>query len=439
MKITQEDVVKHQTVLNIELDEDDLPPYLAQGYRRVVNRVSIPGFRKGKAPLEVVERFLGRESLLHESMDVMLPEMTERAITEQELETAGRPDIEIVELDPVIFKATVALKPIVDLGAYSNIRVTEQSVDVTEEDIQARIGEMQNGAASWEPVERSVALGDMITMNVTAKIEGSEILNETNAVYVADADSELPFKGFPQELEGVELEVARDFSLDISDDHDNSEIAGKTADFSVIVSEIKERSVPDIDDDFAKGIGDGHDSLEALQDSVREILQSQAEESANMKYRDDSLDALIGIANIELPPLLIEHEIRRSTQRRDQLIERLQMQMDDYLRYTGKTETEMQEEMEEVAVKELSRSYALSALAELEELEVTEDEISTRVQELMEANKSNDQNRRIDGERLRAEVKASLLTTKSLDQLILIARGELKSSTDDPSNDDRNE
>jgi trigger factor len=358
--------VDHQTVLNIELEEEDLPPYLDRGYRRVVNRVSIPGFRKGKAPREIVERFLGRESLIQEAIDVMLPEVTERAISERDLETAGRPDVELVELDPVTVKATVALKPQVELGAYGEIRVAEEAVKVTDDEVQAKLQELLNGAASWEPVERPVRLGDMVTMDVSASIDGTDILNEKDAVYVADVESELPFPGFPQQLDGAEVGGAREFDLVIPADHANTEIAGKTASFSATVHEVKERSLPDLDDDFAKGVGEGFDDLGALRESVEQGLKAEAEESEKARYREASLNELVSLATVELPPLLVEHEVEHSTEHRDRLIERLQMRMDDYLRYTGKTEDEMREEMREDAVEKLNRSYLLSALAEQE-------------------------------------------------------------------------
>jgi len=431
LKITQEEVVDHQTVLNIELEEDDLPPYLDRGYQRIVNRVSIPGFRKGKAPRTVVERFLGRESLIHEAIDLMLPEVTERAISEQELDTAGRPDVEIVDLDPVIFKATVALKPVVELGAYGSIRVAETPMEITDEDVQTKLEQMQIGAASWEPVERAVALGDMVTMDVTATIEDSEILNEKDAVYVADAESELPFPGFPQQLDGAEAGVAMEFELEIPADHSSSEIAGKTTTFTATVNDVKERSVPELDDEFAKGIGDGFDTLDALRESIQQGLQSEAEETAKAQYREASLDELIKIATVELPPLLIEHEVRDAAEHRDQLIERLQMRMDDYLRYAGKTEQELQDEVREKAVQQLSHSYALSALAEAEGLEVTEDEIEARIEELLAADEQRPQDRRLDRDRLRAEGKGAIMVTKSLDRLVAIAKGDGDSGPDE--------
>jgi len=132
VKITQGEIEDRQTVLRVELEDEDIATYLDQGYRRLVQRTSIPGFRKGKAPRRIVENFLGRESLINEVIDSMLPEVTTKAITEQELDAGGLPSIELIEMDPFTFEATVPLTPEVDLGQYSDIRVEQEAAEVTE-------------------------------------------------------------------------------------------------------------------------------------------------------------------------------------------------------------------------------------------------------------------------------------------------------------------
>ena len=164
MKITQDDVVDRQTTLHIELEDDDLAPYLDRSYRKLAQQVSIPGFRKGKAPRRIVESFVGRESLIHESLDDMLPDIIQRAISDQKIEAAGTPAVELVEFDPVTVKATVPLLPEVDLGTYKDIRLDETPVEITADNVDGRLGELQDQASSWEPVERDVAIGDMATM-----------------------------------------------------------------------------------------------------------------------------------------------------------------------------------------------------------------------------------------------------------------------------------
>ncbi len=428
MKISQEEVVGLQTVLNIELEEDDLPPYLDRGYRRVVDRVSIPGFRKGKAPRTIVENFLGRESLIREALDFMVSDVTDKAISERNIETTEPADVELLGLDPVIFKATMALKPIVDIGDYRGIRVPETPPEVTDEDVENQLEALRLESASWEPVDRAVALGDMITMDVTATVEDSEILNESDAVYVANAENEPPFPGLPQELEGAEVGVAREFDLESPSDYGSERIAGKTARFVVTVNDVKERKLPELDDEFAKGVGDDFDTLDALRESVRDQLQAAAEESAESLYEKAAVDELLANATVELAPLSVDREIDRAIGRRARLSEMLGIPAEDFLRQFGTTEEEVRQSTRETAVKDLTRSYALATLAEAEGLEVADDEVEEQVREMLAADggrrQDRRQDRRRDRDRLRAGVGAQIMETKSLGRLVAIAKGD---------------
>ena len=427
MKITQDEVVERQTVLHIELEDEDLEPYLERGYRRVVNSAMIPGFRKGKAPRVIMERYLGRESLLNEALDFMLPDVTQLAVKEQQLETAGTPRVELVELEPVSLKATVAFPPLVDLGSYRDIRVEEEIVEVTEEDVQKNLDELLEKAASWEPVDRPVSAGDMVTMAVVGAVEDRDIANQDDATYVVDEESGLPFPGFAKQLEGAEVGTPKEFHLVIPDDYADANLAGKEAHFSVSVSEVKEKKLPEVDDEFAKGVGDGYETLVELREAIEKDLKVEAEASQKTQYREAVLDALLTVATLELPPLLIEHEVEHLVARRDEFVDRLNIRRDDYLRYTGKSEDQIQEEMRENAVEQLSRSWALAKLAESESLEVPADEIDERIQAIVSEGGEQAEHLKgadLDSEQVRSSVSESLLVGRALDRLTAIARGD---------------
>ena len=186
MKITQDDVVERQTVLHIELEEDDVDPYLNRAYQRVVQKVNIPGFRKGKAPRRIIEQYFGRESMLNEILDTMLPELTTQAITDQNLDAVGLPSIELEELDPFQFSATVPLRPEVDLGEYSSIRIDRSPAVVEDDAVDNRIEQIRLSVATWEPTERPVEIGDMVTAQIKGTIEENTIFDEADAVYLVN-------------------------------------------------------------------------------------------------------------------------------------------------------------------------------------------------------------------------------------------------------------
>ena len=441
MKITQEEVVDRQTVLNIDLEDEDLNPYLDQGYRKVVQRTNIPGFRKGKAPRRIIEAYLGRESLLNEVLDTMLPEVTGLAIDEQKLDAAGLPRIELLDLSPLTFKATVPLVPTVELGPYRAIRIEAETKEVNDEDVEQHIDQLRHVEASWEPVERPVKMGDMVTMVVKGESEGDTIIDESDAVFILDEDGVIPFPGFSQNLEGMEKEGPKEFDLSVPEDHFDSNIAGKECHFSATVREIKERVLPELDDEFARGVGDGYDSLEDLTKSIREELETEAENETKQKYRDAVMDALLENATIEMPPLLVEHEIDHIEADRARILERANIRIDDYLKSIGKSEEEMRAELEKDALDKLNRTYVISKITELEGLEVSDEEVDARIQTLIpEGEEQSDRFQNDEG--VKSSVLRMLVVEKAMDRLAVIAKGEAppldegQSEEDEPVNSD---
>ena len=428
MKITQGDVVDRQTVLHVEMEDDDLTTYLDQGYRRIVQRTAIPGFRKGKAPRRIVENFVGRESLLSEVIDSMLPEVTTQAISDQDIDAGGLPSIELLEMDPLTFEATVPLKPEVDLGAYTDIRIAEEPVEVSEEDVQARLDDMRGGMATWEPVERAVQMGDLITMDATGTVDDLTILDEKDVVHFLDEDGVRPFPGFSQHLEDISAEETKEFDFTIPEDYADESIAGKEAHFSVTVSEVKERLLPDLDDEFAKSVGDGFKDLAELRERTESDLKSEAEDGATRKHREFAMTALLEGGTFELPGLIVEHEVAHLEERQQTFLSRVNIRTDDYLRSIGSTEEEMRSNMRNDAEERIKRSAAFEELGRLEGVEVSDEDVEERVQTILSEAKPEDQTP--DAEEMQSSVRQVLMAEKTMDRLVAIAKGEVEASTE---------
>lgn len=426
MKITQEEVVDRQTVLLIELEDDDLGPYLDRGYRRVVQRISVPGFRKGKAPRWRVEQVVGREGLINEVLDTMLPEVTDRAISEQELDAAGLPRLELVEISPFSVKATVPLVPKIDLGSYTDIRIPFEPVEVADEDVDQRLEQLRENAASWEPVDRPVQAGDLITMDAVGTVAGRKVLNEQNAVYFVDEDSTRPFPGFSQQLVGIESGSAKEFSLVLPADFVDQTIAGGTIELTVTASEIKERILPELDDEFAKGVGDGHESLDALRHEVEKELATDAEQAAERSYRDAVLQALVDGTEVELSPLMVEHETEHIQDDQARVLNQINVRMDDYLRSIGKTAEEMETETQDEATGRLKRTFLLTKVAEAEGITASDEEVEEKVNELLSESREGAP-RVQDSDELRSSLRRSLLVDRTIDRLVAMAKGEAAS------------
>ena len=422
MKITQDEVVDRQTVLHIELEEDDLDTYLDQGYRRVVQRMAVPGFRKGKAPRLIVERFVGRESLLNEVLDSMLPEVTTQAITEKELDAAAMPSIELLDLDPPTLKATVPLTPHVELGAYRDVRIAKDPVKVKDEDVEERLEQLRREVAPWESAERSVAAGDTVTINAAGRVEGRTVLEQEGAVFRVEEGGTDPLPGFHEQLIGLSVDETKEFTLDVPEKHPDNSVAGREARFSVTVSEVKEQVLPELDDEFAKSVGDGHEDLDALRQDLEKKIRDEAEEESNRRYRESVVDAVVESSTVDLPPLMVDHRVEHMEENRANTLERLNIRADDYYRSMGTTQEEARNSMREEVAERLKRTFALSTVAKLEGIEVSDEEVTERVESVAKESSPGADTPPDPGE-LEDSVRQVLLVEKTLDRLVAVAEG----------------
>ena len=435
MKVTQGEVEERQVSLRIELDDDDLEPYVERGFRQVVGKMRIPGFRPGKAPRKVVEGMVGREGLISESLDFLVADVITKAVEQEGIDTVGFPQIDNVEFDPVTVEAVVALNPVLDLGDYRDIRVEEDPVEVSDEDVQDELEALRKQQSSWEPVDRAVAIDDLVTMNVTGTINGVEIIDETDSQYLVDPSSTLPFSGFAAELEGLEVDKPANFSLDLPDDYPDNELAEKQVEFSVTITDVKQRLLPELDDDFAKSVSDNYETLEDLIEQIRTDFEIATERQNEHEYREVAIEELVVNADMEIAPVLIQHEVDHMEERREEMMKRLGISEEDYNRFTGRTAEEIRDEMHEEAVEKLNRSHAISAFIEQEALEISDDELDGRLKQLArEGDESTGRkltNKELRSERVKSSVRESLLIEKALERLVLIAKGQAEEGAEE--------
>ena len=432
MRITQEETVDLQTVLHIELDDADTTPYLDMGYRKVRPYVSYPGFRKGKVPRHIVMQMMGRTAILNEVWDDVLLDVATKAIDEQQLEIGGAPNMEVLDVEPLTFKATVPLRPQVDLGAYRDIRVEAEQAEVADEQVQERMEQLRRSVSSWEPAERPVQMGDMVTLSATGIVDGAQVLDETDTVYLVNEDVERPFPGFAAALVDAEIDAPKEFELAVADDYPDESVAGKSVQLRVTISDIKEQILPELDDEFAKGIGEGYDSLDALRERVAAELKNESENVARQRLNDAAINSLIEGASAEIPPLIIEQEINSMLSEQVQYLARMNIRMDDYMRSMGKTESEYREDMREEAQTRLMRGIALGKLSELEGIEVSDEEVDERIQAALAQNFPAGRGAappQVTDE-MRDQARRAMHTERTLDRLAAIVKGEAPELTE---------
>jgi trigger factor len=422
MKVTQEEVVDNQAVLNIELEEDDLDEYLERGYRSVVNRLRIPGFRKGKAPRRIVESLLGREGLLSEALDYMLPDATDRAVAAQELDITGVPSYDLTGFEPVSFTATVALRPEVDLGDYKALRLKSELKEVTSKDVDAEIERMRESMVIWEPVERESATGDMVTVNIQGTSGDRTLLDQQGTNIVLDPDRDdgrLP--GLFDHLTGLKEDESTEFELELGEGFGDQELSGSSAKFEATITGVKQKVLPDLDDQFASSVGEGYDSVEALRDEIESGLRRVAEEVENRRRRNKAVETLVDSADVLLAPMLAEHRMEHLKRDRDQSLERMGMTLDNFLAIQGTTAEEMDGQMMDRATSELRSAFVIEKLAEAEEITVSEDEIEERLERMIASagrKLTNRERRELNSAESRENLSHGIRNEKAVDRLL---------------------
>ena len=378
MKVTRDNSSPIEVTLTVELATEDENPFIERSYRRVVSRLNIPGFRRGRAPRHIVESMMGRTALLQEALEFMVPETLDKVLQDEEVSAFGEPSIEVTELEPVSFTATVPLEPTVDLAGYRDIRVETEPVEVTDEEVDGVLDRVRREEqAVWEPVERAAEYGDRLNLNVLGTMEEETVVEDEDVEYIPNEENVLPFPGFAPNLVGLSEDDESEFTVTVPEDYPREQYAGKDIQFKVSVLSVKEKSLPELDDEFAKSVGDGFDDLEALRTSIRESLTSQAENAARNDLEQKSLEALCDVAVVNASPLLYERELEAMQADRERMLRQQGLDLPTYLRFMGKSADEFLDEMRPNAERRLVSALVMRKLAEVEEIEISDEDVQS--------------------------------------------------------------
>ena len=443
-------------LLQIEVEPERLEKAMDQAYRRVSSRARIPGFRPGKAPRTLVERFLGHETLLQEALDHLVPEVYKEALEQEGIEPVDQADFEFPQLEPVIVKATVPIRPRIDLGDLSDLRLEREDVQVDEQVVADTLEQLRHRYATVEPVERPVQEGDILRASLRATVDGRVIFEQRDAEFTASAAETAGLPGLAEHVVGTERGASAEFSVDVPEaaesegteaaeateaqatelgdaqpeaseqaDVPRRPFAGQTINYSVQIHEIKQEELPELNDEFAQQVGEGFPTLDALRERLRNDSRSQAEEEAKHRYEQKALDALVARATLEYPSVLVDREIDSLIRERvpdggqRQAIQR-------YLAAVGKSEEELREELRPLATVRLIRALVLSQLAENEGVSVSSEEVDEEIERLgAQSGAAGEQLRDLfGGDTGRRVLERTLLTRKSYDRIAEIASGE---------------
>ncbi len=440
MKVTRDNSSPIEVTLTVELATEDENPFIDRSYRRVVSRLNIPGFRRGRAPRHIVESMMGRTALLQEALEFMVPETLDKVLQDEEVSAFGEPSIEVTELEPVSFTATVPLEPTVDLRDYRDIRVESDPVEVTDEEVDGVLDRVRDEQAVWEPVERAAEYGDRLNLNVLGTMDEETVVEDEDVEYIPNEENVLPFPGFAPNLVGLSEDDESEFTVTVPEDYPREQYAGKDIQFQVSVLSVKEKSVPELDDEFAKSVGEGFDDLEALRTSIRDSLTGQAENAARNELEQKSLEALCEVAVVNASPLLFERELEAMQADRERMLRQQGLDLATYLRFMGKSPDEFLDEMRPNAERRLVSALVMRKLAEVEEIEVSDEDIQSETDRLLdlssgdeEQDESNLDSLRefLGSESTRDNIRSTLHSRRVMERLTDIAQGKLDEDNDE--------
>ena len=313
-------------------------------------------------------------------------------------------------------------------------------MEVTDEEVDGVLDRVRDEQAVWEPVERAAEYGDRLNLNVLGTMEEETVVEDEDVEYIPNEENVLPFPGFAPNLVGLSEDDESEFTVTVPEDYPREQYAGKDIQFKVSVLSVKEKALPELDDEFAKSVGDGFDDLEALRDSIRESLTSQAENAARNELEQKSLDALCEVAVVNASPLLYERELEAMQADRERMLRQQGLDLATYLRFMGKSPDEFLDEMRPNAERRLVSALVMRKLAEVEEIEISDEDVQSETDRLLglssgdeEQDESNLDSLRefLGSESTRDNIRSTLHSRRVMERLTDIAQGKLDEDNDE--------
>lgn len=373
--------------LTIEASAEDFEKAVEKAYQRSKSKVSVPGFRKGKVPRKIIEQMYGKEIFYEDAANIAIPSAYAAAVDECTEEIVSQPTIEIVQLEagkPFIFTAEVALKPDVTLGKYKEVEVDKIDISVTEEEIDTAIDkERERNARTISVDDRAVQDGDMIVLDYEGFVDGETFEGGKDENYPLTIGSNTFIPGFEEQLIGAEIDKKVDVNVTFPEDYHAAELAGKSALFQCTVREIKEKELPDLDDEFASEVSE-FDTLAEYREDVKKKLTLKKEEEAKIEKEGRVVDAIIADAQMDIPEAMLMTQQRQMV---DDFAQRIRMQgitIDQYFQFTGLTKEALLEQMKPQAEQQIKSRLVLEAVAKAENLEASEEEYTDEIKKMAE-------------------------------------------------------
>ncbi len=387
MSVQVEKLEKNMAKLTIEVPAEEFEAAIEKAYQKAKGKISIPGFRKGKAPRKMIEKMYGAGVFYEDAANLVIPAAYGKAADECGEEIVSRPMVDIVQIEagkPFIFTAEVALKPEVTLGEYKGVEVEKKEIEVTEEEIQAAVDkERDNNSRTIDVDDRPVQKGDMIKLDFDGSVDGVPFEGGKSENYPLTIGSGSFIPGFEDQLIGAKIGEELDVNVTFPEDYHAEELKGKAAVFKCRVNEIKVKELPEADDEFAQDVSE-FDTLAEYKDDIRKKLTERKEADARREKENAVVAKIVENAAMEIPDAMIDEQVRRMADDFTRRIESQGITVEQYMQFTGMDTDKLLEQMRPEAVKRIQNSLVLEAVAKAENIQISDEKLDEEIAKMAE-------------------------------------------------------
>ena len=423
MGLQVEKLGNNMAKLTIEVPAEELEKAIEAVYQKNKNKISIPGFRKGKAPRKMIEQMYGKEVFYEDAANELMADAYDKALEESTEEIVSSPKIEVVQLEagkPFIFTAEVALKPEVTLGKYKGVKVDKVDVDVTDEDITAEIDqEREKNSRIIDVTDRAVKDGDIATIDFEGFVDDVAFEGGKGEDYPLTIGSHAFIPGFEEALIGAEIGKETDVNVTFPEDYQAAELAGKAAVFKCTVKKLQEKQLPELDDDFVSEVSDESDTVDEYKEEIRKKISERKNANAKSIKEDAVIDAIIEDAKMDIPDAMLDTQQRQMVQDYAQRLQSQGISMEQYMQFTGTTAQMLLEQVKPQALKRIQSRLVLEAVVAAENLTVSEEEYEEEIKTMGEAYQMEpDKVKELLGENGQKQVMDDLAVRKAVDFVV---------------------
>lgn len=408
--------------LVIESTSEEFEAALNTAYNKNKNKISLPGFRKGKAPRVMIEKMYGKEVFFEDAANEIIPDAYANAADESGLEIVSQPKIEVTQLEagkPFVFTATVALKPEVELGSYKGIEVSKVDVAATDADVEEELKRVQDQNSRIVSVEdRAVADGDQTVIDFEGFVDGVAFEGGKGENYSLTIGSHSFIDNFEEQLIGMNIGEEKEINVTFPEEYHAENLKGKAATFKVKINEIKEKQLPELDDEFAQDVSD-FDTLAEYKEDLKKKIAERKENQAKSVKEDEAIAKLIEDSKMDIPEAMVETQVNRMAQDFAQRLQAQGLSLDQYFKYTGTTADSLVNEMKPEALKRIKSRLVLEAVVKAENIEVSEEEVQAELEKMAsQYGMEVEQIKNFMGENETKQIKEDLAVTKAVELIV---------------------